>query len=242
MTTVLFWDIDGTLLTTGRAGIFAWEDAVEAITGRRVDLQAFATAGLTDVEIAGRLLDELAPHDRSRRLELVRAYEAALPHNLPRRRGAVLPNVRESIEHLRFAYPQVRQLLLTGNTRAGARAKLAHYGLVELFEGGAFADDCEDRVAIARNALALIEGTGPVALERVYVIGDTPHDIRCGRAVGARTIAVATGVHSVDDLAPHDPWIVLERLPEPAEFAVLIGLDPRGDAAANVGSSPIIVR
>jgi phosphoglycolate phosphatase-like HAD superfamily hydrolase len=58
----------------------------------------------------------------------------------------------------------------------------------------------------------------------VYVIGDTPHDVRCGHAVGARTIAVASGAHSTHELADAGAWRVLERLPEPAAFRALVGV------------------
>jgi phosphoglycolate phosphatase-like HAD superfamily hydrolase len=55
-----------------------------------------------------------------------------------------------------------------------------------------------------------------------YVIGDTPHDIACGKAIAARTIAVATGSYDADQLAAHEPWLVLERLPGPATFRRLL--------------------
>ena len=114
-------------------------------------------------------------------------------------------------------------LLLTGNTAAGARAKLAHYGLDEYFERGAFCGDGDDRLGIARAALELANGTGtPLDL---FVIGDTPHDIRCGEAIGARTVAVASGGYSLGELEDCGPWLALERLPEPGRFAQLLGLD-----------------
>src|SRR5207253_2863256 len=82
-------------------------------------------------------------------------------------------------------------LLLTGNTPAGARAKLEHYGLDRYFQrGGAFCARRENRDEIARAAVALANGSGP---ELMYVIGDTPHDVRAGTAIGARVIGIATG-------------------------------------------------
>jgi phosphoglycolate phosphatase-like HAD superfamily hydrolase len=133
----------------------------------------------------------------------------------------VLPNVREILEHLRIR-PDVRSYLLTGNTRGGAKAKLTHYGLFEYFADGAFAEDAGARSAIAARALDLARRAGPVGENATLVIGDTPHDIHCANAIGARTIAVATGGYTVDELAPHQPWRVYPELPPVGEFVRLI--------------------
>lgn len=215
----LFWDIDGTLLTTARAGIFAWEDAVREVTGRSVSLHTMHTAGLTDVEIAQQILADLRePPDRDTVRQLLRRYEALLPLKLPLRTGHVLAGVREILEHL-GRHSAIRSMLLTGNTEAAARAKLVYYGLASFFDGGAFAEDGDSRAAIARRALVLAqERFGEVAGDRVYVIGDTPHDIACGQAIRVRTIAVATGLYTRDLLAEHHPWLILGQLPPPGEF------------------------
>jgi phosphoglycolate phosphatase-like HAD superfamily hydrolase len=228
VTLVLFWDIDGTLLTTGRAGILAWEGATAALLGQPVDFTALETAGLTDVEIAAGILRRFGL-DPARLDELVRGYEARLPESLARRQGQVLPGVRETLDYLR-ADPDVRVLLLTGNTETGGRAKLRHYGLDGYFAHGAFADGVPDRLAIARRAWAHaweLVGAEPEP-ERTYVIGDTPHDIRCAKEIGARSVAVATGSYAVADLLRHEPWWVVERLPPPEAFVARL----RGDARA----------
>lgn len=220
MTLVLFWDIDGTLLTTERAGIFAWEEAMQEIVGRSVDFSSLETAGLTDVEIARKIL---MFYDLPPALELesrlLDRYEELLPLRLAWRQGRVLPGVREVLEFLRER-ADVVSLLLTGNTRAGARAKLRHYGLTEYFDGGAFADGVTDRPSIARAALALTRERAPEAVtdRQIYVIGDTPHDVHCAREIGARSIAVATGTYTVEELRRHSPWWVIEHLPDPRAF------------------------
>jgi phosphoglycolate phosphatase-like HAD superfamily hydrolase len=227
VTTVLFWDIDGTLLTTARAGIHAWEAAVEEQLGRSVDLTNFQTAGVTDVEIA-RQLAAMHEIDPAHLAALLQAYERHLPPSLGRRAGTVLPNVRAILERLR-GRPDVYSALLTGNTRAGAAAKLRHYALAEFFDGhgGAFADGAEDRAAIARDAIAQAQRIlGAVSPERVYVIGDTPHDVACGKAIGARVVAVATGGYTMEQLRASDPWLVLSSLPEPDAFLSRLGLSP----------------
>ena len=112
--TVLFWDIDGTLLTTAKGGMFAWDDAVKEITGREFALQSMRIPGMTDYQIAARTFEMLGL-ERTEELthQLVRRYEELLPASLPRRTGHVLKNVREVLEQLR-ARPDVQSYLLTG--------------------------------------------------------------------------------------------------------------------------------
>ena len=101
--------------------------------------------------------------------------------------------------------------LLTGNIRLGAEIKLSHYGLWEHFRTGGFADDHEDRNQIAmvareRGARFLRRKLGG---DEILVIGDTPRDVECGRAIGAKTLAVATGMYSAGKLrAEKATWTV----------------------------------
>lgn len=232
--TVLFWDIDGTLLTTARAGVFAWEDAVRELTGRTdFELATLRIAGMTDYQIAVKTFETLGVEaDETFLRRFVDRYGELLPTSLPRKNGRVLPNVREILEHLR-GRPDVRSYLLTGNTRAGATAKLTYYDLIHFFPDGAFAEDTGARSSIASRALTLARQAGPVSDNRVYVIGDTPHDIECARAIDARTIAVATGGYTAAELKEHAPWRLFEELPPPDEFLRLIEDDGPGriDAA-----------
>jgi phosphoglycolate phosphatase len=214
----LFWDIDGTLLTTARAGIFALEEAAEEVLGGRVDLATMRTAGLTDAEIARGLCErEGQPEACAAFLE---AYTRLLPERLHWRQGRVLPNVRENLEAL-SARGDVVNMLLTGNVAGGAEAKLRHYGLWDFFgAGGAFSVEGDDRPSIARKARAL---AGDPPAEHIVVIGDTPHDISCGKAIGARTLAVASGPsYGLDELRACDPWLAVPELPPPPELARLL--------------------
>ena len=231
--TVLFWDIDGTLLTTARAGVFAWEGAVREMTGRAFELVSVRIAGLTDYQIAVRTFETLGIEtDEAFLRRFVDRYGELLPASLPRKQGQVMRNVREILEHLRVR-PDVRSYLLTGNTRAGARAKLTHYDLIQYFPDGAFAEDAGDRSAIARRALELAQQAGPVAEGGVFVIGDTPHDIECATAIDARTIAVATGGYTIEELQAYHPWRAFNELPAVDEFVRLI--DDAGTNTARVG-------
>jgi phosphoglycolate phosphatase len=222
---ILFWDIDGTLLTTGRAGLLAWEDACRVVTGQSLDFQTLKTDGLTDHQVAIRIMEEADhPIDDGALRRMVAVYERQLPERLPLRKGRVLDGVRESLERLQQRQ-DVHSMLLTGNTERGARAKLTHYDLVDFFEGGAFSTDAGPRSRIAERALQIVRTRFPEAgieARHVFVIGDTPHDIECARAVGARAIAVATGVYRSDALRAHGAWRVLDRVPPPDDFVALI--------------------
>lgn len=227
-TTVLFWDIDGTLLLTGRAGILAWEGAAREVGGRDVDFTDLHTAGLTDFQIGVRILEHLDVDAENGTLaRLVRCYEELLPVVLPKRKGRVLDNVREILEFLQANRPGISSYLLTGNTRDGARAKLTHYDLAKYFPDGAFARDSSDRATVAHAALKMAERAHGVGPSETLVIGDTPRDIECADAIGARTLAVATGDYSIADLAGYGPWRAIERLPDPQAFVELLELDPR---------------
>lgn len=234
--TVLFWDIDGTLLTTGKAGVPAWEAAVRDVTGREFQLSSIRVPGLTDFQIAVRTFELLGiDADEQTLRRMVRRYEELLPEALPKRQGRVLPNVREILDHLQ-PRRDVRSYLLTGNTRGGARAKLSHYGLFDYFPDGAFAEDTRERATIAARALDLARQAGPVHDDRIFVIGDTPHDIHCAHAIGARTIAVATGGYSAEELEAHGPWRVYAELPPVGEFVRLIDAPQPADPAAHLGN------
>ena len=222
---LVFWDIDGTLLSTGRAGIFAWQEALAEVGGVDADLWSFDTAGHPDFGIAARLLRHftgIAEPDTALVRRLVERYEDRLPAALTRRTGGVLPNVRGILEAL-AREPRACSMLLTGNTRRGARAKLEYYGLAGFFRDGGFSDEGADRAVIARIALerAREAGNGAEA-DRVFVVGDTPHDVLCSRAIGARAIAVATGAYTTDDLAATGAWLVFPELPPAPEFVALL--------------------
>jgi phosphoglycolate phosphatase len=232
---IVFWDIDGTLLVTQRAGLVALDDAcrevmaLDAIDWSRVD-----TRGFTDYNIVRRLLQAYdKPCDADALARVLAAYEARLPGHLAQRARDPLPGVVAILERLQ-SRSDVLSVLLTGNTRGGARAKLAHYGLLEYFGApnggetpfGGFAEHGEKREAIAQAALALAEHALGVTVpgERCFVIGDTPHDISCGKAIGARTVAVATGGYGLEELRACEPWRLWASVPSSDEFERTLGL------------------
>ena len=204
---VLLFDIDGTLLNTGGAGQRAMERALETAFGVRKPTEGISAAGRTDRAITRDLFDYHGIDETPTVWETFQqTYLDHLADELPRLEGRVLPGVERLLATLETR-DDVLMGLLTGNFRLGAELKLRHYGLFDYFVGGGFGDDHPDRDDVARMARSAIEQhrRSPVADERLWVIGDTPHDVRCGRAIGARVAAVATGTFSIDQLRETDP-------------------------------------
>lgn len=218
---ILLWDIDGTLINNDRAGMYAWCQALAEEKGQDVAPDGLSPAGLTDVRIARLAVERVLqrPWDEALGARLLGRYVELLPEWLRKRSaGRVLPNVAEILAAA-AGRDDVELALLTGNVAAGARLKLTHYGLWEHFAWGSFADATPERRQIARNALTIARRRHAVrGIEVLYVIGDTEHDIDCGKTIGARTIGVGTGPVSAAELARHEPWWAVDRLPEPEEF------------------------
>lgn len=207
MRRLLLFDIDGTLILSGGAGEGALIDAMRDRFGVEEDLAGIVLAGATDARIAHALLAKHAlPVTAENVARLLDGYLHHLPQRLPRHAGRVLPGIVTLLDRLQ-ADPRCVLALLTGNLRRGAEVKLSHYGVWHYFAFGAFADDHHDRNELGPFARARAhqhhgEEFPP---ERIYVIGDTPRDIECGRAIGARTVAIATGIYPAEALAAHAP-------------------------------------
>ncbi|MCA1658802.1 MAG: HAD hydrolase-like protein, partial [Verrucomicrobiaceae bacterium] len=203
----------GTLITTGAAG----QRAIARATAERFsggDLNGVEIAGRTDVGIAHQILAKYnAPVTDESVHSLLDLYVQLLPDELPRGKGRILPGVLELLQWS-AQQPTLSLGLLTGNLERGARLKLEHYGLWHFFLFGAFADDHHDRNELGSFALSrAIEKTGlNFAGSQVDVIGDTGHDVACGKAFGARTIAVATGSWSREQLAEYRPDFLFDDL------------------------------
>lgn len=211
--TLLLFDIDGTLITTGGCGERALRLAVRDAFGVEDDLREIEIAGRTDTGIARQLLRKYGRAETEVEITaLLETYLRHLPALLPETQGRLLPGV-ETLLQMLSQRTDVVLALLTGNLERGAEHKLSHYGVWEHFEFGAFADDHHERDKLGPFALTRARERGhAVALSRTFVIGDTPHDISCARAIGARAVAVATGVFRAENLAPHTPDVLLSDL------------------------------
>lgn len=224
---LILFDIDGTLLLSGRAGLRAMTRAFantfgvgdgfkHASFGGRTDSfllsQALQTAGLPDTaENHARFRDAYLP-----------LLEEEIQHDGTGHKG-LMPGARELVEAL-GDHDHLHLALLTGNYRQAAEIKLTYFELWDYFEWGAFSDDAADRnalVPIARQR-AEIYDVPPEALERVVVIGDTPHDIECARVAGARSLAVATGGHSLEELRAAGADMVLADLSDTGRVLKLL--------------------
>ena len=199
---LVLFDIDGTLLTSGGAGERALRLGVRDRFGIEEDYRSIEIAGRTDSLIARQIFQK---HGIAETPENLTAFFDGYLHHLgdllPKSNGRLLPGIVELLDALK-ARPDVVLGLLTGNLQRGAELKLTHYGVWHYFEFGAFADDHHERNELGRFACArAVERAGcAFPPERIYVIGDTPHDIACAHAIGAKAIAVATGSSSAEQL------------------------------------------
>jgi phosphoglycolate phosphatase len=211
---LLLFDIDGTLIHSGGAGVHALKSAFTERFGIDDDLHDIEIAGMTDSGIVVSILNKhKIPATNENVSAFLDSYVHFLSLELPRRKGKLLPGVLELLQQLK-SRPHLVLALLTGNVSRGAQLKLEHYGVWHFFEFGAFADDHRDRNRLGHFARARAKekhGREFTASE-IDVIGDTPRDIACGRALGARTIAVATGTWNRDELAKYEPDFLIDDL------------------------------
>ena len=219
---LLLFDIDCTLLNTGGAGMNAFHGAIEdlyadnLIGGNSLSLDM---AGSTDSGLVIEIFKSLGIEDSVKeRKVFFDTYLSKLNSNLSSSKfaGHLLPGVDTLLKELsvNFQIHGVYTGLLTGNLEEGAKMKVEHFGIGEHFTFGAYGCDHHDR-----NKL------GPIALERAYeehdrnfdpenviVIGDTPKDIKCAKAFGAKVLAVATGSFTCNELSQYEPDFVIEDL------------------------------
>ena len=240
MKLVLF-DIDGTILLTDGAGRRAIHRALDEVFGatgptdHRFD-------GKTDPQIVRELMRMAGHHDEhiDGRMELLlERYVGYLEEELRAAPHAVrvMPGVYDLLDAL-DAHRDVVLGLLTGNLVDGARAKLAAGGIdPDRFQVGAYGSDHETRAELPAVAQRrALERLGlDVRGSDIVVIGDTPADMTCGRAVGARAIGVATGHYSLDDLRAHGAFTAFEDLSNTARVVDVIFAP---DAAAGAAPAP----
>src|SRR5437016_129164 len=216
---IILFDIDGTLLASGGAGKLALETAFSEDFELELRLQV-PYSGRTDRASVRELFQaHRVAHTPDNLEKLLAGYLQRLPGCLERMKGRILPGILELLVHLRQC-DRVAVGLLTGNVRAGAKVKLGHFGLFEHFAFGGFGDHHFDRDDVAREALAavLAHVGAQVTPERIWVIGDTPLDVKCARAIGAKVAAVATGLHSVPQLREAAPDVTLADFADPSPF------------------------
>ncbi|MCC5789188.1 MAG: HAD hydrolase-like protein [Opitutales bacterium] len=212
---ILLWDIDGTLISGGGAGERALEKTGQEFLHQHIPLHSIDYHGRTDRRISRMLFEHTGRQPTedqvaafaSRYLEKLRHEITVSPE------AHVKPGIRKILP-LIDQHPKLAQGLLTGNLPEGARIKLEHFDLWAFFPFGAFADHAEERNELAPHALRLTRQhiSPDFPPERLIVIGDTPHDITCGKHIRALTVAVATGHYSLRQLQEATPDAAFSNL------------------------------
>jgi len=206
MIRLVLFDIDGTLVHTGGAGTKAFSHTFASIFGLKHGAERMKFAGRTDVNLVREFFQiHGVPESQENFQQFFENYVFWLEHIVAQSTGGQCEGITDFIAGL-LALPQPPMLgLLTGNIQLGAEIKLRRFGLWDHFVMGGFADDHEDRNHIAVAALQRARRILDPHLQpqEVVVIGDTPFDVRCGKFIGAKTLAVATGGSKYSELTPH---------------------------------------
>jgi phosphoglycolate phosphatase-like HAD superfamily hydrolase len=225
--TVLLWDIDGTLVTTGGVGRRAVERAFERRHGRADACNSIRFDGMTDRSITRLGLEAIGVEATDEAIDaLLAAYVLVLQEELqlsPRESYRVHAGVEAALGAARER--GMAQGLGTGNIVEGARLKLEHVGLYHHFGFGGFGSDHELRVELIR--VGAERGARQLGRRReecrVVVIGDTPKDIDAARGVGAESLAVGTGSFSSAELRQYGATYAFDDLNAPGALTALLG-------------------
>lgn len=217
MVTILF-DIDGTLIRTGGAGMVAIAQTMN---------EMFQLDRVAEVPVHGRtdegiLSDLFAAHELSfdeHRDAFSRRYWELLPAALASGSGKLLPGVMDLLVQLKAA-PDVELGILTGNAQRAAEIKLDHFGLGHFFSFGGYGDRHASRNDVATIAREAAQNTIGDAFEpsQLWVVGDTANDVVCARWISARVIAVETGGSDPAELRALDPNLQLATLGQSEDF------------------------
>jgi phosphoglycolate phosphatase-like HAD superfamily hydrolase len=215
--TAVLWDIDGTLVHSGGVAAQAFLDAVAEVTGARPTPERRDYGGRLDTEIADMLLTAVgAPLTRIP--EVLTVLRRLVDERLGQLRAqtSTYPGVDALVGKLAAA--GVRQTVVTGNVASIARHKLEAGGLIPPIEPefGGYGESAPNRAAVAQVALDRLSAAGwQPDLDGAWIVGDTPRDLACARAVGVRCALVATGRRPVAELAGLGADIVLPDLSGP---------------------------
>jgi phosphoglycolate phosphatase len=223
---LVLFDVDGTLIRDHGAAREAFSAALREVFDYVPPLDAYDFSGRTDPEITLMVLEHsgIEPAEIERAFEaLWKIYLAGLRRRIDDRSVSVMPGIPELLETL-DEHPAVTLALLTGNIEPGARTKLSPYDLNRFFPFGAFGSDSRFRVELPPLAVRRAEEHCgiPFALSDVVLIGDSIYDVRCAVPHGVRSIAVATGVTSAEDLQRENPDFFFETLENTDEVVEVI--------------------
>ena len=231
----IFLDIDGTLLLTNGAGLEAIKISARELFGAEIELPNVAVHGRTDAGILRDLFREQTFEWKTKLPEFFDCYARNLRTKMAETGGMVYPGVIDFLQRLWERKERLERSemnsdpdglgsgelaigLLTGNCHKAAIAKIDHFGLSEFVEDfGGFGDEHPDRNDVAAIAMdAGVEFLGArFDARKMWVVGDTPNDVKCGRSIGARVLAVATGGSSYEELLECKPDLCVPDLSSP---------------------------
>jgi phosphoglycolate phosphatase len=227
--TVLLFDIDGTLVTTCGAGRRAIERAFEQRHGTK-EILSFSFGGMTDKAIVRNALLALgmafaSESDLEREMEeTLNFYLEVLAEEVARTRIRIHDGMERAMD-MADAREEVALGLGTGNIRKGAEIKLGCVNIYHRFSFGGFGDDSIDRPTLLMAGACRGADKLNVPIEdcRIVVIGDTPKDIAAAKAIGADSIAVATGMIDIEELKRCEPTAAFANLTDPRANTILFG-------------------
>ena len=227
---IVLFDIDGTLLTTAGAARAAFARGLSEAAGRPISPDGYSFSGRTDPQIARDILSRhgVAGQELERAIpESIRLYLKYFAETPRPDKARLLPGVPEILTSL-ATRKDARTALLTGNVEPGARVKLGHFGIAGYFDFAlsCFGSDDPDRYRLPALALERARRLlgGEVTGRQLVVVGDSEHDVLCGRAVGARSVAVCTGWTSASVLRSLRPDALLDDLSDtPRALEAILG-------------------
>lgn len=215
----IMWDIDGTLLLTGGAGVQAMKKVVADYYGLADFEFEKNLAGRTDADIIRGIVLKVRQKFLPEEAEsLLKLYHELLPEYLKKCRGSLMRNVEKTLRYFQSPNISFENCLLTGNTSTAAFLKLAHYGLADYFSlensiCGELSEDRAQLAKIARNKFSSLRPQEPS--DDLIFVGDTPNDVLCARAIGSRCLIVLDGAQlKREDFLPYNPWKILDHLPD----------------------------
>ena len=208
----LLFDIDGTIMTSAHAGTSAMAETAKELFGVE-EIGPLNVHGRCDRGILEELFQGLGVSYEQHHEEFSQRYYQNLPASLIRNQGRLLPGVKSLLETL-HTEDNIALGILTGNLKRAAEIKLKHVGVEQYFSFGGYGDQFADRNDVASQAVQSAKNTikEVFSSDQVWVIGDTPNDIRCARSIGAKVLAVETGGGSSEELSNADPDLLLPDL------------------------------
>lgn len=224
---LILWDIDGTLLHCGSNGTQALNETFLRLYNIGDAFSGAAIGGALDSIILENAMERfnIDKQDKEKILTLyIQVLEDILEKNDKKK---ILPGVKEILEYINTRR-HIYGCLLTSNFKAGADAKLKSLGLLKYFSTGGYGDISGEKWHAAADAVNRTEQYYGIRFkkENIYIIGDTWYDIECARKLGAKSIAVATGWMSYEQLAEHQPDHIFKDL---ADYRELIRIIDNGE-------------